>query len=151
MVLRRNAVHGLSTASTNARGMACGALILLALIFAPPRLSLRHRTRPAYSRCFTLPFSDPSSGSRDYHITATTIVGIFLAMAGNIVMFSNGDFTLLALGRKADGWRKAKQDGSNDNRLREQGPQIMSLRISSDHFPLLFVPSPMSQNEAYGK
>jgi len=87
----------------------------------------------------------------DYHITATTIVGILLAMAGNIVMFSNGDFTLLALGRKADGWRKAKQDGSNDNRLREQGPQIMSLRISSDHFPLLFVPSPMSQNEAYGK
>ncbi len=34
MVSRRNAAHGLSTASTNAWGMAYGALILLLLIFA---------------------------------------------------------------------------------------------------------------------
>ncbi len=144
MVSRRNVAHGLSTASTNAWGMACGALILLALIFAtstpvvaPPDttyvLALLYlaifgsiigfttylllvvrvgSSRAAYATVlFPIVAITLSALFEDYHITATTIVGILLAMAGNIVMFSNRDFTLLALGRKVNGWRKARQDG----------------------------------------
>jgi len=136
MVSRRNAAHGLPTASTNAWGMAYGALILLALIFAtstplvaPPDMTYAvallylaifgsivgfttylllvvrvGSSRAAYATVlFPIVAITLSALFEDYHITATTIVGILLAITGNIVMFSKSDFTLLASRRKSNG------------------------------------------------
>ena len=136
MVSRRNAAHGLSTASTNAWGMACGALILLALIFAtstplvaPPDATYAAAllylaifgsivgfttylllvvrvgsSRAAYATVlFPIVAITLSAFFEGYHVTATTIAGISLAMTGNIVMFSKSDFTLSALWRKSHG------------------------------------------------
>jgi len=135
MASRRNAAHGLSTASTNAWGMAYGALILLALIFltstplvAPPDMTYTAAllylavfgsiigfttylllvvrvgsSRAAYATVlFPIVAITLSTLFEDYHVTATTIAGIMLAMMGNVVMFSKRNLPFRLPDRKID-------------------------------------------------
>lgn len=130
MASRRNTAHGLPTASTNAWGMAYGALILIVLIFVTSTpiimptnvtytvallylaifgsvigfttyLMLVARvgsSRAAYATVlFPIVAITISAIFEDYKITPTTIMGILLAMAGNIVMFSKISINLFSI------------------------------------------------------
>ncbi len=133
MLSRRNAAHGLSTASTNAWGMAYGALILLVLItatatpfVAPPNTTYAAAllylaifgsiigfttylllvvrvgsSRAAYATVlFPIVAITLSALFENFHVTTTTIVGILLAMLGNVVMFSEGGLPFRLSSRK---------------------------------------------------
>ena len=121
MASRRNTEYNLPITSTNAWGMAYGAIILISIIFvidtpiiAPPNiiytaallylaifgtvigfttyLLLVVRVGSSHAAYATVLFPivaiTLSALFEDYTITTTTIIGMILAMTGNIVMFS---------------------------------------------------------------
>ncbi len=139
MASRRNATHGLPTASTNAWGMAYGALMLIVLIFAtatpimaPPDLTYTlallylaifgsiigfttylllvvrvGSSRAAYATVlFPIVAITLSALFEGYQITSTTIAGMLLALAGNIVMFSKHKVKHSAANRKYNASKK---------------------------------------------